>query len=209
MLWHLAFILFGIVALLEDATIQNDHCGNLMHVWKYAILNVGFAFLGLITYLLFPAGGEGARARAVSMAIFHITFTVWMYLMWRALPARCDEVLQAKYGTILIWLLVSFVHNSIGSLFFVVHEVYLGPYLEYDLTLLAEVRVRKFISDDSNAFPMPEPDKIQNFKDQLKDKLEADDITILPDEANQSDSAPPAPQVKFPAPHVRFPAPAT
>ena len=77
---------------------------------------------------------------------------------------------------------------------------------------VVQVRVRKFISDDSIAFPMPEPDfqnfkdQLKDIKDQLKDKLEADDITILPDEANQS---PPTPQVKFPAPHVRFPAPAT
>ena len=53
----------------------------------------------------YPSLPELILVSQVSMAIFHITFTVWMYLMWRALPARCDEGVHCITPSFIIYRL--------------------------------------------------------------------------------------------------------
>lgn len=169
-IWHIVFIVVGLKSLADDWTLREGRCGQVTHVWKYAFLNVVFTSFVIVTYCVFPGGGEGARARAMLCAIFHSAFFVWLMLLWMRISATCAQVIADNFGTMQLFLYMAAVHNGLYGLLFILHEVWLGAQLGNDFTVIAEVRVRKsqssqHRSDSANAVldhpvhhhPMPSP----------------------------------------------------
>lgn len=141
--WHVAFLVFGCFTLYQEYSLRSEPCGKKTHLWKYLLLNNVFSFFSVTSYCTFPGGGEGARARAVTLAIFHIAFVAWGMLLWTYASDTCQEVVYEKFSTGYIGLCVCIGHNSVYGILYLVHEVYLGECLGHDATLIAEARIRK------------------------------------------------------------------
>lgn len=136
---NFAFLSWGLVAMTQDDTVRGDPCGKSLHVQKYALLNMVFSVFTVVTYLVFPHGGEGARARALSCAIFHMGFVGWLCLMYAQSSRSCEAVMANKFATMYSFLLACGVHNILWGVMFLLHEIWLGNYLGYDLTLMLAV----------------------------------------------------------------------
>jgi len=141
--WHVAFIIFGVNSLADDERIRDSPCGQSSHMFKYALMNTLFAFFGIVTYCFFPGGGEGARARAMVITIFHFAFLAWGILMWMHLTGPCQDVIDDSYGTIKLFMFICIAHNGLFGLLFFMHEMFSGEWLGFDMTLVAEVTVKK------------------------------------------------------------------
>jgi len=147
--WMIAFITWGIFAISQDWNVnKNEACGKATHIIKYTVLNVVFALVVLISYLLFPGGGEGARARAIVVLTIHFAFAVWGALMWQAIDDACNTSLSDIFGAIVLFQHICIGHNCLFSALFLLHESFLGHYLHCDFTLLPE---------KSPAIPAPKP----------------------------------------------------
>jgi len=144
--WYSSFCAFGVSALCEDWGLGSTYCGKTTHIFKYCALNVMFSIVDLVSYVLFPGGGEGARARATLVTVLHFGFSVWGVLMWVKLDDICSSVLGGKesWDTTLIFIFhhVATIHNSILVGFMTLHEVYLGPKLRCDFTLMPKAAVQ-------------------------------------------------------------------
>merc|ERR1712100_520748 len=123
-LWHMAFISLGTASLVEDQALRSDSCGQQYHTFKYAFLNVTFAFFSLVTFFVFPGGGEGARARAVLLIILHLAFSVWGVLMYRAYSSACETVLSDKFSAIDQFQHICIAHNVFFAVLVFVHELF-------------------------------------------------------------------------------------
>lgn len=139
LIWNFVFVSFGLVALTKDYSIQEDPCGQSLHVWKYAVLNLVFAMFAIVTYVIFTPGGEGARARALSCGICHVGFAAWLFLMFSRATDSCEQVLEDKFSSMHMFLLLCGVHNTLWGGLFMLHELWLGRYMGYDLTLMLAV----------------------------------------------------------------------
>lgn len=136
--WNLSFILFGFWAVGRDWSIKDKTCGQTSHVLKYCLLNVVFAIMNCLSYLLFPGGGEGARARAVVLIAFHFAFTVWGVLMRLDLQEACMSELSNHFQGVDIFQYMCCAHNGLFGLLTAVHECYLGNGIDNDFTLVPE-----------------------------------------------------------------------
>ena len=84
-IWGIVIITLGIMASVQDwsmTTAPHHGCGRHTHIMKYTVINVTFAVVSVLTYFLFPGGGEAARARAVLMLFLHFGLAAWGYLLW-------------------------------------------------------------------------------------------------------------------------------
>lgn len=126
-------------ALIHDTSLKNQSCGQRTHLWKYSLLNVVFSIFTTVSFFFFPHGGEGARARALVVTIFHAAFLVWGALMWLQLTDQCSSVLSNQYETIYLFHHVSVFHNAVFFTLMIVHEAFLGRSLGSDFTLMATV----------------------------------------------------------------------
>lgn len=137
-LWGVLFVVWGTMAVTQDWSITKQSCGKATHVVKYAVLNVMFTIMSVMSYLLFPGGGEGARARAVVILTLHFGFATWGFLMWSSVDTPCATMLNEHYQAIILFQHVAVVYNFLLMTFFAIHEAYLGHKLRFDLTLLPE-----------------------------------------------------------------------
>lgn len=137
--WSLAYLSMGVCAIEQDWGLADTHCGKTVHIIKFAALNLTFAFVDLISYLFFPGGGEGARARATMVMCIHFAFLVWGSLMWLRLDGVCSSVLGGQsvedYTMILIFHHVATIHNGVMLALMIFHEAYLGRKFGYDFTI--------------------------------------------------------------------------
>lgn len=138
LVWYTALMVFGLYAVNEDWSLKDSSCGQTTHLMKFSILNIAFAFFTCSSYLLFPGGGEGARARAVVITAFHFGFTVWGILMWTSLSSTCSSKLPQLYEAVYIFHHICVVHNVVFLTLMIIHELYLGEKLNNDFTLMAE-----------------------------------------------------------------------
>lgn len=138
-LWCINFIVLGMYAMLQDESLKNQPCGQETHTWKYAMLNTVFCFFTCASYFLFPGGGEGARARAMVITIFHLAFAVWGVLMWLQLSKQCLSVLSSQYQAMTAFHHVSVAHNLVFFCLYFTHEAYVGKAVGADLTLMSEI----------------------------------------------------------------------
>jgi len=120
-----------------DHGIREDQCGLETHVFKYSLANTAFAGVSLVTFAFFPSGGDGARARALSMTILHFALAVWGALMWSAISDACLENIQIKFSTMSAFQNLCVCHNAFWLMALVLHELYLGDKFG-DMTLLPE-----------------------------------------------------------------------
>jgi len=141
LLWMISLIMYGIFCLAEDYTIRVDACGKDSAAWRYGLLSTGFTIGEIITYLGWPGGGEGTRARALLCLIVHLGFTVWVALMHSNMSAACAEVFFGKFLCTYIFTVCCGAHHSILAVLYALHEVWLGSYVGFDLTIIAEVSV--------------------------------------------------------------------
>jgi hypothetical protein len=136
-LWHMAFISIGAASLAEDQDLRKDSCGQY-HIVKYASLNVVFAFFSLVTFFVFPGGGEGARARAVLLIVLHLAFAVWGGLMFSSFSPACETVLTDKFGAINQFQQICIAHNACFAVLVFLHELF-SDRLGADHTIIFEI----------------------------------------------------------------------
>jgi len=141
--WHLAFLGTAVRVLVVDHPLRHEPCGESTHAWKYILLNAVWAFVSVSSFCTFPGGGEGARARAVIMAIFHLGLLTWGLLMCNRSSAICARVIEDKFEMVFPFVYACLAHNGLFGSLFLLHEAGLGDCLGYDATIIAEVRVRK------------------------------------------------------------------
>lgn len=141
-LWYMAVIILGILALIEDVPIRSDACGSESHVYKYSFFNTAFAVFCGLSYCLFPGSGEAARARAVLCLVVHLALLTWGSLMMLHISNQCVQVLKSQFTTMAAFVYVCIAHNAVMGVFFFLHEAWLGRYVGFDLTLIAEIRSR-------------------------------------------------------------------
>lgn len=177
--WHVAFLIFGCFTLYSEYAFRSEPCGKTTHLWKYLLLNNVFSFFSIMSYCTFPGGGEGARARAVTLAIFHIAFLAWGTLLWTYASETCQEVVSEKFSTVYVGLFVCIGHNFVFGSLYLAHEVYLGDCLGHDATLIAEARIRKSYLPSKVGTPYTEPkvaspyqEAIQSHGDALNQQLQ-------------------------------------
>lgn len=139
-LWYIVFIVIGVASLAEDDGLRTESCGQNTHVFKYGFLNTVFSLFCLVTYFVFPGGGEGARARAVLITIFHFGFAAWGFLLWTHMSETCQQVMTDQFGAIHRFFSLCVVHNTLFGTALLIHEAFLGEYIGMDLTVIAEIR---------------------------------------------------------------------
>merc|ERR1711998_352692 len=140
---HIVYITLGVDSLFEDVSLRNDVCGQTYHVYKYATTNTAFCFFFLATFFMMPSGGESARARAVLCIMMYIAFAVWGILMQMYMPSTCEQVLSDKFKGVNFFLQYSIVHNTCFAAFIMLHEVWLGHWLGYDLLVIFELHNKR------------------------------------------------------------------
>lgn len=137
--WSLAYLSIGLCAIEQDWGLADTHCGKTMQIFKFCALNLTFAFVDLISYMFFPGGGEGARARATMVSAMYFAFLVWGSLMWLRLDGVCSSVLGGQsvedYTMILSYHHVATIHNGVMLALMIFHEAYLGRKCGYDFTI--------------------------------------------------------------------------
>jgi len=137
--WFTAFITMGIQSLIRDYSIRSDPCGKSAHMWKYAMVNTGYALFFLVTYLVMPRGGEGARARATLCLIIFGALGVWGTMLCMYMSPECNEIISQKFETIKQYALISTVHNHVFCVLFFLHEAYATSWIGSDMTVVFEV----------------------------------------------------------------------
>lgn len=135
--YHIGFTIFGLSALYVDGQIREDSCGMETHVFKYTLVNTIFTVGTITTFAFFPSGGDGARARALSMAIGYFALCVWGALMWNTITDACLQNIQIKYATMFAFQNLCVCHNAVWLAAVVLHELYFGEKFG-DMTLLPE-----------------------------------------------------------------------
>lgn len=143
-LYHIAFTSFGVSSMIVDVSIREDLCGKSTHLWKYTLLNTIFSTMTVITFGVFPGGGEGARARALMITILHFGFSVWGVLLWSKLP-ECLDVINTKHHQIYLFHVLCVWHNAVFLMLYIFHELYLGDKMGGDLTLMPEVHKQEVL----------------------------------------------------------------
>jgi hypothetical protein len=151
--YFVMFISFGISSMIVDSSLRVDGCGKTTHLWKFSVLNSVLAVCELITYVTFPGGGEGARARALMISILHLALCVWGFLVWESLP-QCITVISRHYKRIYSFYTVCIWHNLVLVIAYISHESFAGELIGCDLTLVPEVR--KIPSGDTVDFAYPQ-----------------------------------------------------
>jgi len=137
-MWNLAFIIIGWWATDRDWSLKDKNCGKSTHVLKYCLLNIVFVFLSTASYLVFPGGGEGARARAVVLIAFHFAFLVWGTFMRSDLTDECRTEFSDQFQGINLFQLLCCIHNGFFGALFAVHECCIGHWIKSDFTLVPE-----------------------------------------------------------------------
>lgn len=154
--WFPLICALGIQSLFNDHTIRSDPCGQRTHMWKYAAANTAFCFCFILTYLLTPRGGEGARARATLCMILFGALGVWGTMLCTYMSLECDIIISNKFKSIKQYVHVSTVHNYVFCVLFFLHEACAASWLEEDLTLVFEVEfVKDLTYDEPKAFATP------------------------------------------------------
>jgi hypothetical protein len=138
-IYYITFMLVGLSSVIVDRSLPQDNCGKSTHLWKYSVLNTAFAGIILVTYMSFPGGGEGARARALMISILHFGLCVWGFLVRASLP-ECIDVIRSHYSQIYFFYGICLWHNLVFVILYALHELFLGEWLGGDLTLIPEVR---------------------------------------------------------------------
>jgi len=154
--WHIFFLIFGVYATSEDWDFKNNKCGHSTHMMKYVTMNLVFGFIACLSYLFFPGGGEGARARAIVLVAFHFGFTVWGILMWKYIEdSSCLSYLNGQYQLVWEFHHMCIVYNAIFFVLFFLHESCLGSKIHNDFTLMAEISRHPHSSLMSPGSPPP------------------------------------------------------
>jgi len=139
-LWYLAYLVFGVSAVSEDWGLASTFCGKTTHLFKFSVLALVSAGVELVSYVAFPGGGEGARARAIVLMGVYFALMVWGALMWANFDTSCAAVLGGKsvedYALVFTFQHIATIHNGVMLALMIVHEAYLGKWLQADCTLL-------------------------------------------------------------------------
>jgi hypothetical protein len=138
-LWIITFVSIGAYALTEDTALKSDATCERFHMWKYVLLNTVLQCFVFLTYFVIAGGGEGARARAMVCVLFHFGFAVWGVLLWTRLDTTCETILQEQFRAVYAFYHICVISNFINFGLFLLHEVYLGPKIGVDLTLMPEI----------------------------------------------------------------------
>lgn len=138
-LWSVNFIFLGAYTMLLDSSFRSSACGMETHLWKFCLFNTVFCFFTCASYFLFPGGGEGARARAMVITIFHLAFAVWGILMWLTVGEACWKLLNSHYQMMVLFHHITVAHNVFFFVLMFSHEAYIGKAVGADLTLMSEI----------------------------------------------------------------------
>lgn len=175
--WYVVYTSVGFAAISQDSAITTDKCGQESHMMKYTTINSVFATLILISYAIFPGGGEGARARAMLITIIHGTLAMWGVLMEMALP-DCMGTIESKFNMMYVFHKIALYHNMAFFTLMLVHEAYLGEKINADLTLIPEVRT-EHVQEDYQ-YEQPTHDTSPYNADFGQDYLKSGGVSELP-----------------------------
>lgn len=150
--WHMVFITMGTMAVSEDQALRDEECGRKTHLIKYSVLNLMSALFSVVTYLVFPGGGEGARARATMLTIIAFGFVVWGILMYTAITATCWTIVEDKFSALFDFFLVCILHNAVMGTLVAAHELWIGHHYGMDFTVVAKISNVK--TDEFSAHPV-------------------------------------------------------
>jgi hypothetical protein len=189
---YIVFIVIGVASLAEDDGLRTESCGQNTHVFKYGFLNTVFTLFCLVTYFVFPGGGEGARARAVLMTIFHFGFAAWGILLWTHMSETCQQVMTNQFGAIHRFFSLCVVHNTLFGTALFIHEAFLGDYLGMDLTIIAEIRKEQ-------AGPMGYPHEFHSLPQQAPIQTPMPPTKVAPPVNTNLNTGPPPAQVQAPS----------
>merc|ERR1711939_808870 len=158
LMWHLAFMVFGAIVLVDSWALKEKHCGQATHMMKFVALNFVFTMFTTTSYLVFPGGGEGARARAIVIIVFHFAFAIWGILMWSDMSSICAHFLSTQYLNTWLFHHMGVVYHAVFFTLMVVHEAYLGQKLGSDFTLIGEFhRTTPAATVYSSSYPVQSP----------------------------------------------------
>lgn len=139
LVYSYAILTFGIYALTQDSAVHATPCGTRFHIYKNAVLNVIFWAFVTTGYFLYPGGGEGARARAVTLSIFYFGFGAWGTLTWQGMNSACEQYFHSSFWSIWLFVRIITVTDVVFCFLFVMHEMCVGKWLGYDLTLMPTI----------------------------------------------------------------------
>jgi hypothetical protein len=182
--YNIGFALFGFSAIYVDSAIREDSCGLQTHVFKYTLANSVFTLGTLVTFAFFPSGGDGARARALSMTILHFALCVWGALMWNTITDACLDNIQIKYSTMFAFQNLAVCHNAVWLAAMVMHELYLGEKFG-DMTLLPEFNTTGHRITQQDAYSMG-PDQFNMKAGHVGGKEPSPELSELVGAAHQS-----------------------
>lgn len=132
-------------------------CDKQYHLIKYTFLNVVFMCIVVSSYFLWKGGGEGARARALMILLFHFAFMMWGGALWSELPNTCVQAFSTTYWRVLQYQKMCVVNNAIFFVLYSVHEMYLGDHMQCDYTLFVELIGCGSKSIEEFHYTMPTP----------------------------------------------------
>ena len=98
-LWSVTFTIVGIYATSVDANISNTACGKRTHLWLFSFVSTVSCSFNLVTFFIFPGGGEAARARALLITMTHFALAVWGVLMWHSITEECSMFISEHFKT--------------------------------------------------------------------------------------------------------------
>ena len=140
-LWCITFIIVRIYSVSADGNIRDTACGRHTHLWYFAFLSTTFCGVNLVTFFIWPGGGEAARARAMVLVILHGCFAVWGFLMWRGITRECSTLITEHYKTLSTFHDISVVHNAGLFVLMFLHETGVGKRVGGDFTLMPEIHL--------------------------------------------------------------------
>jgi len=132
----------GGYALFEDRSVVKQACGKQFHIWKFALMNWALWLFATVSYCVWRGGGEGARARAMVLCVFHFGFFMWGLLMWQNMTTPCSTLFDTQYKLLWGFHHVCTITNGVFFALFFFHETWLGKATSTDYTIMAEIQHR-------------------------------------------------------------------
>lgn len=149
---------FGMFALGEDLQGNAMNCDKQYHLIKYTFLNVVFMCMVVSSYFLWKGGGEGARARALMILLFHFAFMIWGAALWNDMSNACTNAYSTAYWCVLLYQRLCVINNTMFFVLYSFHELYLGEKMQSDYTLFVElIGCGSKSSMDEFQYAMPTP----------------------------------------------------
>jgi len=140
----LIFLVTGVYVLSREHHNWRHSCEKMYHVKRYLRLCLVFIGVNFGTYCLFSRAGceQAARARATALTVLHLAFSLWGTLTWKKMDALCADAA----GPLLEFSHVAVCLNAAYFVFFVVHELFINPHVDWTVMPAIHLRRTEFVN---------------------------------------------------------------